>query len=189
MTRTGKNEGVTKAAALLGAEGLTLPPIPVALRSSFRARGKWCFSTRALPSRPYDHAYYLEEARTGAAPDYVLVAHDGHGVNSYAMHYYLVQESVALFLQIGWGGIYMDRASSTALVNQSFELAGKLLGAFPEGFRRGKLAAEDRLMVFVSQFRGSFWSVIRPGSPLPEPEEARDPCEVLRKVLHWALTL
>ena len=106
-----------RATSLLRNQGLNMPPIPASLRRRLVERGKWCFSTRPIPVSPYDLTHYVEEVRAGGIKDYALVAHAGHGINSYAIHYFLVERRCRVFLKIGWGGIYMNGKESTALVN------------------------------------------------------------------------
>ena len=44
----------------------------------------------------------MQEAGTEPVADYLLLGHAGHGIQSYAIHYYVVRGPLALFLQIGW---------------------------------------------------------------------------------------
>jgi hypothetical protein len=76
------------------------------------------FSFICLPSQNrhdrwlvrYALDYYLHEPYSA---DYAIVAHAGHWVNSYAMHYYLVAGRLRLFLQVPWGGANGDRKEDT----------------------------------------------------------------------------
>ena len=45
-----------------------------------------------------------------------MLSHSGHGVNSYAIHYYLVQRPLRMFLQLGWGGVYDDAKEDAAKI-------------------------------------------------------------------------
>jgi len=134
---------------------------------------------------------YIAEPATGRRGDYVLLAHAGHGVNSYALHYYLVQAPLRLFLQVAWGGVYMDAAEATADVNDCFRLAGELLEAGRNAVRRGRLGPHDRLLVVASSFYGGY--CVLPGQPEPRAEP-RDrsiawlkgaPQDFLRQALEW----
>jgi len=78
---------------------------------------------------PYAFEHWAREPKECEVEDYVLVAHAGHGVNSSAMHYFLAIDRLQLFLQIPWGGIYMDKTMSTALVAEAFRLAYELVEA------------------------------------------------------------
>ena len=63
---------------------------------------------------------YITEAMTDCPADYVAVSHAGHGANSYAINYNLVEGPLAVFTQIGWGGIYDDPEKSARDVNELF---------------------------------------------------------------------
>jgi hypothetical protein len=91
------SNGVAAATALFRTEGLELPFVPTEFARRFRERGPWCFASRQVRVGPYAFEHYVDEA--DAASDYVLIAHAGHGVNSYALHYYLVRKPFQLFLQ------------------------------------------------------------------------------------------
>jgi hypothetical protein len=180
-----------RAASLLRGEGLNMPAIPAALRPRFVKRHAWCFSTRTLPVSPYDLQFYVDETRTGSAPEYALVAHAGHGSNSYAMHYFLVDRRLRLFVKIGWGGVYMDKVESTALVNECFELAGKVVQSVREGGKTRRLSAADRVTVIASDFDESVWRVSRRGEDAQKRERIagnrhrRGPREALMEALDW----
>ena len=77
--------GVEQARALLATAGLTLPPIPPTLAPHFKARREWCFASRPVRTSPYFIHDYVKHTVARMPKDYVLLAHDGHGVNSYAL--------------------------------------------------------------------------------------------------------
>ena len=58
---------------------------------------------------------FLLTLLTGQVDDFVAVSHAGHGANSYALSYFLVDGPLALFLQTAWGGVFTDpeKAEST----------------------------------------------------------------------------
>ena len=112
--------GVEEMRALLSDSGLVMPPVPPVFARRFRKRDEWVFASRQVRTSPYDIEHYVRAARRPDHRDYVLLAHAGHGVNSYAIHYYLVHGPLRLFLQIGWGGAYMDAKATTRGVNQAF---------------------------------------------------------------------
>jgi hypothetical protein len=147
-----------EARLLLHGAGLDLPPIPAALASRLKRRGDWCYASRAVTRWPYLIEDYVAERTRGRRNDYVLLAHAGHGVNSYALHYYLVQPSVSLFLQVAWGGAYMNAAETTAAVNEIFGLARKLLDASKEAARGGHRRPPNDLLVVASSFYGGYIS-------------------------------
>jgi hypothetical protein len=175
--------------------GIDLPPIPDALRSTFRERGPWTYSSRSITTSPFSFGYYVDEARNGLATDYVLVAHDGRGINLYAMHYFLVSRPLHLFLQVAWGGLCMNPEKTTASVIRCFTLARQLLSALPAAIRAGRISTVDRLTVVASDFHGGFWEMVRADEdrrvpPLAWKEVRRERCDpsaVLEEALGWCL--
>jgi hypothetical protein len=88
--------------------------------------------------------------------DYVLLAHAGHGVNSYAIHVFVVHGPLALFLQVPWGGVYMDPKKSARRLADVFDCAGQLITAVREADTTDRLEPGKRLFVMVS-LGGSTW--------------------------------
>ena len=107
---------------------LAPPPIPAALAPGLRSQERWCWSTRPVdPMAMYMFGEYPAEVLLGTAPEYVAVSHAGHGVNSYAINYQLVLGSLAAFLQVPWGGVYMDAERAAADVRDRFEHLATLI--------------------------------------------------------------
>jgi hypothetical protein len=63
---------------------------------------------------PYNLQYYVHECDEIDVADYAVLCHSGHGVNSYALQYWIVQGSLRMFLHIRWGGGYMNAEGATA---------------------------------------------------------------------------
>lgn len=151
-----KKQGISRARALFRKAELAFPAIPRDLAARLEEREPWVFSTRPLPASPYDIERFVEEVHSGVIDDYAVLAHAGHSVNSYALHYYLVRGPLALFLQLAWGGAYGDDVRDRAHVRQCFSMADRLLkatGAVPAT----PLVGSDRLLVVGSDFYGSEW--------------------------------
>ena len=54
-------------------------------------------STRPLDDAPYNLEVYSLEARENpSVPNYAVLGFDGHGINSWAVHYFLVEDALAL---------------------------------------------------------------------------------------------
>jgi len=191
---------IDKAEQLFRRANLSFPNIPEKLGAHLKQHGKWLFSTRELPASPYAlHAYVDEGAQ---AADYAILAHSGHGANSYAIQYYIVFEGLRMFLHLGWGGVYMDAKAATSQIAKCFSLADQIVLRAPK-----RLAANERLMIVVSDLYGSYW--LKPDQKLwqkgifdesPEDVSAIDkspnereivdpdmknPTEVLEEVIQW----
>jgi hypothetical protein len=97
-------------------------------------------------------ARYVAAARSRRVADYVVLAHDGHGVNSYAIHYFLVRQPLCLFLQVAWGGVYTDAAQATAHLEHCFSQATRLVQTVARARTEGQMVRDDRLIVVATDF-------------------------------------
>lgn len=173
------------AKQFLAESGVPLPKIPEALAARLEQQGKGLFSTREETVDPYVLPPYVEEFVQGTAEDYVLICHSGHGINSYAVQYYLVYAGLGLFIHIGLGGVYMDNEVQTREIRESFALADRLVALVEQSI---KIGPEHRLTVVAADFYDSYW--ISPGTESTERERKRGalhrkPEEVLTEALEW----
>jgi hypothetical protein len=100
MTTPTEVSGLSQARAVFSKAELAFPAIPKDLAARLVEREPWVFSTRPLPAWTYEIDRFVDEARSGVVDDYAVLAHAGHGANSYALHYYVVRGPLALFLQL-----------------------------------------------------------------------------------------
>lgn len=169
-----------KARDLFQEAGLAFPKVPVQFAAGLKEQGEWLFSTRELKMWPYKLRDYVQE--DDQAPDaYVVLAHSGHGSNSYAIQYYLVSGSLRLFLHLGWGGVYMDAEAAASKIRECFLVADEIVSV---AMMSEKFVPGERLTIVGSDSYGSYWSA--PGQSR-QKERRRDqgPLEVLIEVLHW----
>jgi hypothetical protein len=169
-----------KARHLFQEAGLTLPTVPEKLAAGLKERGKWLFSTRELEMWPYNLQHYVHE-RDGTRGDYAVLSHSGHGVNSYAIQYYLVYGPLRMFLHLGWGGIYMDTDAAASKIRECFSLADEIV---PAAVKVESLVAGEHLTIVGSDFYGSYWSAPGHGRR-KETRNDKDPVEVLTEVIRW----
>jgi hypothetical protein len=169
---------VEKARTLFEEAGLAFPDIPQELAERLKERDKWLFATREVSISPYNLEHYVCEANV---KDYVIVAHSGHGVNSYALQYYVVYKILRMFLHLGWGGVYMDAKAAATQIHDCFSLANEII---PAAQAAGAVLGGDRLTIVGSDFYGSYWSL--PGeNRRDEVEGAEGPALVLAGALRW----
>jgi hypothetical protein len=166
----------------LAKAGLDCPPIPPELAPRIKEFHPWCFATALRRLSPYAFGDYVAAGIKRGAPDSVLVAHAGHGMNSYALHYYLVHGPLRLFLQIGWGGVYMDTLQARRDINQSFALAGRVVEAVDALVRTRRWPRRKRLIIAASGFGGSYWTTSPRGPALGRDMQ---PQQILEEALHW----
>jgi hypothetical protein len=172
---------IEKARQLFHDAGLAFPTIPEELAAQLKEQGHWLFATRPLEMSPYNLEHYLEEAEESQVKDYAVLSHSGHGVNSYAIQYFLVQGSLRMFLQLGWGGVYMDADESAATIHFCFSMADQVVSAAQSA---GRFQAGEGLTIVGSDFYGSYWL---PSGKVRRRKGAdrKDPLEVLTEALGW----
>jgi hypothetical protein len=171
---------VERAGQLFREAGLAFPAIPDELADRLKELGPWLFSSRSIKMSPYNLEHFVREP-AGRTGDYVVLAHSGHGVNSYAIQYYLVHGCLHMFLHLGWGGAYMDASAEAAKISECFELADRLV---QKAEAVGKLDHHNRLTVVVSDFYGSY--CLAPGQKRPKADEGREKLtEVLKQATDW----
>jgi hypothetical protein len=170
---------IEKARQLFQKAGLAFPAIPQELAVGLKEQGKWVFSTRKIDMSPYNLRHYVREVDESDVEDYAVLSHSGHGVNSYAIQYYLVYGPLHMFLHLGWGGIYMNTDAEAAKIQECFALADEIVSAV---MTLGQLGADEQLTIVGSDFYGSYWSA--PGQSRQEAVEgSKGPAKVLTQVL------
>jgi hypothetical protein len=144
--------------ALFEGEGLPSPPVPARLAASMRpCSGAW-FATRPVEIAPYNLEHFLHEVEADPAmPDYALAGFDGYGVNSWAAHCYVVSGAAALFIQLPWGGAYLEPEPAKTDIADLFGWADGLQSQLQTAVQRGKIPAGWRLQVSASLFGQSGW--------------------------------
>ncbi|WP_439625469.1 hypothetical protein [Gemmata sp.] len=181
---------IDNARQLFQRAGLAFPPIPEGLAGRLKKLGKWSYSTRPLERSPYALLHYVEEVERAQVDEYAVLAHCGHGVNSYAIHYYVVHGPLRMFLQLAWGGVYSDPERDAAAIRECFSLAGQIVLAVPA---LEALTPHARLTIVGSDccVRRNHWSWSGNGAPEKreagsvDPEPELRPAEVLTQVLQW----
>jgi hypothetical protein len=193
---------IEKARQLFLDSGLGFPTIPEGLAAQLKEQGNrrlpmrndipdlyapsWLFSTREIEMSPYNLQHYVNEVERTQVKDYAVLSHSGHGVNSYAIQYYLVQGPLRMFLHLGWGGVYMDAKAAAAKIRDCFSIADQVVTAAQEV---GRFQAGERLTVVGSDFYGSYW--LPPGGSRQRKDAGRKepmhvkPLEALTEALGW----
>ena len=172
---------IEKAERLFREAKLPFPTIPEELAARLKENQDWLFSTREINVSPYDLEDYVREIDDPSVEDYVVLAHSGHGVNSYALQYYVVCGALRMFLHLAWGGAYMDAKEDGAKVRKCFSLADDIIRAEKDW---EKEHSGERLTIVCSDFYGSYWSNVEEGRGAHE-SNAKHPTQVLNEVLRW----
>ncbi len=139
---------------------LPFPFIPAEMRQVFTKVDEWVYGTRSDIPWLYDIRRYVLEAATKPVGNYLLLGQAGHGIQSWAMHYYLVRGPLALFLQIAWGGAYTDKSEAAHEMSTRFAQTEELIQAIEVAQRQGSFQPDERIIAVFSEFYDSFWARI-----------------------------
>ena len=158
------SEGLVATRRAFAEVGLAEPPVPHRFERRVRVIAPWCFATRPVdPMAMYFFDQYVMEVFSATPQDYVAISHAGHGANSYAINYHLVDGSLAIFAQVGWGGVYDDATESGQQVNDLFLRLSRTLAAADAARTRWLARRGGRLVVIESLLRGkSAWGWLDP---------------------------
>lgn len=167
---TKKIENPQKALkAMLDEQGLPMPEIPKALLENLKQSSDFIFSTRdnKTPS-PYDLMYFVNELQNKEIKDYIVVGIAGHGTSSWALHFYLVEGSIAFFLQSRWGDAIYDSETTRDKIIGGFEVMKFFYSVINEAKKSGKLAKDKQLVIIESDFLGRKWAWRTKGSKIKD---------------------
>lgn len=174
---------IEKAKQLFRSAGLAFPTIPQELAVQLRELKPWLFSTRTVEIEisPYNLHDHVREVKVSQVKDYAVLSHSGHGINSYAIHHYIVQGSLCLFLQLGWGGVYMDEKETTTQIRECFSMADQIVQAS----QIARFEPGQRMIIVGSDFSGScFWLPPRKRRSRVY-EDRKGPLKTLTRALAW----
>jgi hypothetical protein len=158
MTTSEDSVSIKACQAQFAEQDLPFPPLPEAFQHRLVPFNEWVFASRELEYGPYAADVYAHEVLSGeAVEDYALLGFDGHGINSWAVHYFLVQGALGLFVQAAWGGAYLDENAARETIQNAFEFAETLTHAMELAASQDLVPAGRRLVVLSSDFRPSGW--------------------------------
>ncbi|WP_257263269.1 hypothetical protein [Endozoicomonas sp. ONNA2] len=83
----------------LEALGVPFPPLPKALTEQLVPLSEYAFGSCLTKIPLYNLEAHLDQLLNQWPSDYVMYGSSGHGFNSRALHYYLVTDRCALFIQ------------------------------------------------------------------------------------------
>ena len=145
--------------ALLAPTGIPLPPIPRELTGLLHPvrSGQYFTSHPSAPS-PWNIRWHLDELTSKKVDDYMVIGFAGHGVESQAMHYYLVTQDIALFHQSALSSPYGGQLKSEHLQKQ-YELAASIIIAAEDAKTAGNMSEDSRLVIVNGCTAPSMWGI------------------------------
>lgn len=147
------------ACDLLMNEGLPCPPVPHKfLQKLQQTRYSALFTSNPVFPDPYHFLFYLNQLLTGQCQQMVAFGVSGHGFSSRAMHFYLVDDHIAVLLQ---DGLPAEPGDWTARQQQDYDLVSQLSIACQDAVQRQQLGVDEKLVICRSFFQAGQWGVVR----------------------------
>lgn len=131
---------------------LEIPPIANEFGLRMRSFGGFDFGTQPLPSPIEDYLFldilnYLK----GPIPDQYVLNHAGHGVNSYSLNFRYALGDLAVLMQVGFGGGYMNQEKSAKRWNDCVNQIGDVMLLNPDNRKEG--LRQRKYLLLYSSFR------------------------------------
>lgn len=156
----GTTSGITDLEQRFEADGLPLPPIPEQFVEQLEVLAPWCWSTRPIdPFAMYMFARPIEEAERQEVADHLAISHAGHGVNSWGLNLNVVMGPLALFVQDGYGGVYMEHDECIRAIADTYQRVAEVLEVVEAAAWEGSY---PRIFCAWSEFRWSCRSAVQP---------------------------
>lgn len=158
--------GLSLARQFFDSQQLNFPFVPEDQKEQIQYLDPGVFGTEEVDSSLYDLPKYLKSALSEKVHNFVVFGFAGHGIGSHAMHYYAVNDHLALFFQKGFGNVGRDPDDERFNVNGLFESAKHFFKYMNEAVEADKIPEGKRLFVVISDFypEGSGWGWVQ-GTP------------------------
>jgi hypothetical protein len=151
------------------AAGLAVPTVPAEFHEVLERRGSWCWSSEPLDTTPYLVEEFVRSFEVDPTHDRIVIAHAGHGSASWVLCYFVMIESVGVFVHSSWGSS-LDTEEQDAVAKERF--AARLHDA-TEFLDNARSRTRDSVVaVVVSDMAGDRWARWRLGE---RPEWQRSP--------------
>ena len=131
---------------------LPTPPVPKDFANDVQWVTPSLVASARLPADPWNINLWLTALEQFAIKDMMVYGVDGYGVNSHALHYYLVRPSLAVFLQFPWGGVYQKPVSDDEVSEMLEQISA--LDCLIDEHHQSLLSQGDKLVVVNSVFAG-----------------------------------
>lgn len=122
-------EGAVTLAGVFADAGLAPPPVPPSLAGALDTLDPWLWGTEqpTVPLAAFD--LQAENVLQDWDRDRLLIAHDGHGIGSWCIHYVLKLGSLAILVQRPWGGPSGDEEAEARAIAETFAQIDAILTA------------------------------------------------------------
>ena len=154
--------------------GLPMPPVPRQIADQLhRPDSASYFTTRESAPGPWDLMWFLQEVENKTPAQYLVLGIDGHGVESAATHFYLVEDDLAIFHQSQLASPYHPEPEDT-LADQ-YDLIAIMAVAISQAKEKGYLPDDSRIVIARPGNLPPAWGIQpAPGKPV-DWQETTDP--------------
>ncbi|WP_299734880.1 hypothetical protein [uncultured Endozoicomonas sp.] len=155
------NNTVAGIEELLLSQEMPLPPIPREMSDKLCCiSNSQYYSNRTDIPSPWRIQWFMEEFMSKPVEDYLVVGYAGHGVESYALHYYLVTSNLAVFFQIAAETPYRGiPAENSDILEKQYRLISSLEIAIEQAKLSGLFDETSRLVISKPLFMMPRWGV------------------------------
>jgi hypothetical protein len=150
---------------------LAEPVWPDGLIVSVEQAADWMLSS-GHNAPPYQLQEYVEQFVDDPTTDRLIVAHNGHGANSWALCHYVVHQRIGVFIHSAWGGAATS-SDGEALDRERFAARQAGAARLWQALDVSPLPDEDALLVVSGDFVADRWARWTIGEE-PEPVESAD---------------
>ena len=183
-----KNQPPLEQARLLMQDaGLPMPPVPKQIADQLhRPYNASYFTTRQSAPGPWDFMWFLQEVENETPDQYMVLGMDGHGVESAATHFYLVEDDLAIFHQSPLSSPSHPDIEDT--LSDQYDLIAIMAVAITQAKGKGYLPDDGRVVIVRPGNQPSAWGIQpAPGKPV-DWQETSDPlldvCDWLNERIH-----
>lgn len=151
-------------------EGLRFPSLPEGVHEACTLANDWHLSSRPKNGSPYAISEYVSEfvdaVIADLRPPSVVLAHAGHGKNSWALHYFVVVNGLGVFLQSAWGGAATDEAGEVAEQARFNDAIARIDDLVAAHIASPLFSPDERTAIIQTDFGGSRWARWASGGPV-----------------------
>lgn len=201
------SSSLREAYHLFNSRQLGFPTLPALFAEQFVTLREWCYAAHfpgdellaledfqgriSRESCKYGYQLYFSprevvEALDSMVDNCLLLDHSGHGINSHAIHLLMMFGPVRLFLQMGWGGAYLDNEAAATSIQKVFVLVNELLHTLDNYLTLYGILPKHNMYIVGSDLKGGYEFAV--GTFGCEVGSAATPTQVLLDAIKWLQT-
>ena len=162
-------------------DGFPCPPVPHQFTNQLQqVRYSALFTSAPSLPDPYHFLFYMNQVLSGNCPDMVTFGLSGHGASSHAMHYYLIENNVAILLQ---DALPTEPGDWTSNTQQDYQAISEIVIASQDAVEKNLIASDDKLVICRSFYQPPQWGIVNSQGEKIHWNQTNDPIEDCMKWL------